>query len=208
MIVLPSRFLVLRPRIVVAGEDLTVKTPLWVEILTGFSYQREVHVCSRTQTVAFTEKRLWFSKKVRIVRFRDVVQVEYSHSEAPTSWNILGRAHDSIEWFHVGLRLRDSIRPLHVARFFGEGAAGDLGTWLMGDDMVDLKGTQEVESRVFVKMLCEIIGVGLARPFALTLDAEGRTWTCSQCGRRVPPKPRCLYCGGSAAASDGQSAST
>src|SRR5690606_40864488 len=103
MFALRSRFLVIRPRIATASGDLTVTTPLWIQGLLGFSYQREIHVCSRTETVAVTEKTFWFSKKLRIIRFRDVMQVEYLFSQAPTSWNILARAHDTFEWFCVGL---------------------------------------------------------------------------------------------------------
>jgi hypothetical protein len=69
---------------------------------------------------------------------------------------------------------------------------------MLGDSMIDLQGTQETDSLHYVNQLCELIGVGLSKPFAPVKDLEGRSWKCASCQRTVPPRRKCFYCGGSA----------
>ncbi len=198
MFVQRSRFFTVRPRIERLGRQLSISTPWLVQVLTAFAYRREVRVDGATQTIAIDERSFWFRRRLQLMRFRDVARVTYSFASAPTSWDFLGRAHDRVESFNVGIELHGSSEVVHITRFVGEGAVGSVSTWLLGDDLVDIEGTQEDESRVLVTELCERIGVGLGPTLQPVVDEGGRAWVCSRCGRRVAPKPKCLYCGGDA----------
>ncbi len=201
MLVHRSRFFTVRPRVERRGRQLSIATPWLTRVLTAFSYRRDVHVDSVTQTIVTTEKTFWFRRRTRVIRFREVARVTYSFASMPTSWDFRGHAHDELESFTVGLELQGSGEVVSVARFVGEGAVGSLSTWLLGDDLVDYEGTQEDDSRAFVTELCQRIGVGLGPALKPVVDESGRAWKCSRCGRRVAPKPKCLYCGGDAAPS-------
>lgn len=176
-----------------------VATRWYVRLLSGFSYLREVRFDTRLEVAFFRERTFWFFRSARTVRFREVDHVAYSFKGLATSWDILGRSHDSVESFSISLALKESGEVLFVTRFIGEGFAGDFGTWLMGDALVDLAGTQEEDSRVFVTNLCKVLGVNLGPKVEAAPDADGLKWSCSGCGRMVAPKPKCLYCGGKAA---------
>jgi hypothetical protein len=199
MFVQRSRFFTVRPRIERSGRLLSIVTPWLLQVLTAFAYRREVRVDGVTQTIAIDERAFWFVRRLRLVRFRDVARVTYSFSSATTSWDFLGRAHDRVESFTLGVELQGSSEVVRIARFVGEGAVGSVSTWLLGDDLVDIEGTQEDESRALVTELCERIGVGLGPTLQPVVDESGRSWNCRRCGRRVAPKPKCLYCGGDAA---------
>lgn len=189
--------LVARPRLRFGPDELVVVTSWIVRLISAFSYNMEIRANRRAQVVFLEETKFWFLLKRRVVRFRDIDHVKYSFRDAPTSWDLLGRIHDTVESFTVGLALKDSTEVIAVARFAGEGAAGGVSTWLLGDDLLDLEGTQADDSRRFVEELCKILDVSLG-PAALEppTDEHGMRWRCTTCCRSVPPKLRCLYCGG------------
>ncbi len=198
MFVLRSRAFSFRPRIERRGGGLSLGTPWLVQLLTLFAYRRDVHVGAATQGIVVVERTFWFRRLVRVIRFRDVRRVTYSFERLRTSWDLFGRAHDQLELFAVGLELHGTGEVVPLARFVGEGARGDISTWLLGDDLVDFAGTQEDESRVLVTELCRRIGVGLGPDEHGALRRTGPEWLCGGCGRRVAPRPKCLYCGGDA----------
>lgn len=175
---------------------LEISTPTVGRVASAFSYRRSVTIDRRRLTVRVLETRGWFFTTLRQLRFDDIDHISYAFSSFWTSWDWLGRPHDVLESFTVSLRLKTS-EELRVARFFGEGAAGDLSTWLMGDDLIDFAGTQEDESRQFVTTLREMLPVPFGpRTLPPKAGPDGRTWRCDACGRIVAPKPTCLYCGG------------
>jgi hypothetical protein len=199
MFVQRSRFFTVRPRVQRRGRQLSVTTSWLVQAFTAFAYRREVNVDEARRAIVIVERTFWLRRRVRLVRFSEVARVTYSFASAPTSWDFTGRAHDSVEAFTVGVELQGSGETVNVARFVGEGAEGSVVTWLLGDDLLDVEGTQEDDSRALVTELCRRIGVGLGPALQPIVDPSGRAWVCGRCGRQVAPKPKCLYCGGETA---------
>lgn len=50
----------------------------------------------------------------------------------------------------------------------GEGAAGGLDTWLTGDDLIDVEGTQADDSRELVRHLTDLLPVDLTPKLSST----------------------------------------
>lgn len=203
MFVLRAAFLSLRPRLERSGEVLEITTSFVIRVASAFSYRRSVLIDRRRRIVRIVETKAWFFTTVRQLRFEEVDHLAYSFSAFWTSWDFRGRVHDLYETFTITLKLKSS-EELRIVRYPGHGAAGDVSTWMMGDDLIDMAGTQAEDSRALVGQLVELLGVPLGpRGPAPRADAEGRTYKCSACGRAVAPKPRCIYCGGEAGPSVG-----
>lgn len=196
MFVLRSKYFGTGPSIRRSGEHIWITTHPLVRLLSMFSYVRRVHVDGSAGYVFLTERKFWLSRSSRTIPFKHVAGVRYTHGEVPTSWNIRGAIHDTVETFSIGLQLHDSGEVVSVARFSGEGSAGDAGTLLLGDDLLDFEGTQDSESRALVENLLEVIGVELSGSRSPAVPLGGLRWACLDCGRPVPPQPKCLYCGG------------
>jgi hypothetical protein len=195
--VLRSSHFSLKPRVRRAGQLLEVSTPTLLRVLTAFAFQRNVSIDLRKQTVYVFTTAAWFFSTHRRLKFEEIEHVAYSFGSVWTSWDWLRRVHDLIETFTIGLKLKDSAEVVHITSYIGQGAAGDISTWMMGDNLIDLAGTQEDDSRHFVKELCETLQTSLSPPAPPPkADSQGRTWTCAACGRAVAPRPTCLYCGG------------
>lgn len=196
MFVLRSSLFSLKPRVRRSGNLVEVTTPLLVRAMTGFALQRMVRIDSRRRSVDVFMSKVWFFRTHRRIRFDEIEHIAYSFSSTSTSWDLRGRVNDRIESFQVGFKLKASEEVIHVARYIGQGAIGDFSTWLLGDDLIDAAGTQEDDSRSFIGELGELLGVPLGPlPPAPRADSQGRSWQCSACGRKVAPKPTCLYCG-------------
>lgn len=160
MLIVRSPYLSLAPRVRRHGLQLWASTSLLVRVLTLWSYGRHVHVDAEARYVFLLERKLWVLTSTQLVRFRDIAHVSYRFVSVPTTWHWLGRVEDTFESFSVSLKLHDG-RSVLLARFVGEGAAGDLGTLVLGDDLWDFEGAQEDESRLFVAQLCELTGADL-----------------------------------------------
>ena len=207
MFVLRSSLFSLKPRVRRSGELLEVTTPALMRALTAFAFQRTVSIDSRKRTVYVFKTTAWFFSTHRRLKFEDVEYVAYSFDSIWTSWDWLGRVHGLVEMFTVGLKVKDSTEVVRIARYLGQGAAGDISTWMMGDDLIDAAGTQAEDSRLFVKELCDALQVSLGPPMLRpSTDSNGRAWKCSTCGRTVAPKPTCLYCGGTTGPAEGPGA--
>jgi len=161
LFVLRLRIASYRPRIRRERAELWVTTALWLQVLLLGSYRREVHVDGASRFVFVDERRFWLWKRRAVVPFRQVAHIAYGFSELPTAGDIHGGIHDSLERFDVHLARTDAEPAILVARFRGAGAMGDPGTWLLGDDLIDIEGTQERDSRDLVEHLVDILGVGV-----------------------------------------------
>jgi hypothetical protein len=109
---------------------------------------------------------LWLICRNRIVRFAEIQGVTYGYEDmSPAS--LLSYAHDSYDWFTVGLRLNDNSE-MHLFNFIGEGTFANNGPfpdWLYWEQFTfDISGNQEKQSRLFVDVLSKMIGVSVVPP--------------------------------------------
>jgi len=199
MIVFRLRALTLQPRVQLRGRRLTATTSGLLTWLALGAYALRVHVDGDAQYVHVHKRSFWFFTHSRVVPFKQILRIRYGYDGLPTSWDSFGNIHDEVERFRVSLELHSS-EQVHLGSFVGEGAAGSFTTLLTGDSLVDLAGTQDLDSRRFVEQLCAITGATLSGPPKRVTDADGRQWFCDACGRAVAPRPKCLYCGGQARA--------
>ena len=203
MLVLRLRAFSLQPSVWRRGKQLSATTSWLLRVLTLGAYARTIHVDGEARYIYLHERRFWLFVRSRVVPFKAIARVRYDFGELPILIDRTGRAHDTVEAFRVSLELKESEEQVPLTTFYGSGAAGDLFTLACDDTLLDLEGTQADDSRTFVAQLCELTGVTLAKPPVRLRDEEGKSWSCARCGRSVPPRPRCLYCGGPASPDTG-----
>lgn len=160
MFVLRWPFASYGPTVRRSGNQLWIRTPRLLQAWALGSYRREVHVDGDARFVFVDERRLWFFTKRTTVPFKKIRQISYRYRAWPTAWSILGHVHDEVERFEIGLLLEGMRVPMVVAAYRGEGAVGGVDTWLTGDDLFDVEGTQADDSRRLVRHLTEILPVG------------------------------------------------
>jgi hypothetical protein len=116
--------------------------------------------------VRIERRVLWVFVKRRRIPFDWIRAVTYGYADWSFSqW--FAQAFHTLDVFRVGLRLKDDTER-HFFTFFGEGTFKNdsvWADWVHGEKFfVDLSGTQERESRVFVELLSKLIGVGVVPP--------------------------------------------
>jgi len=130
------------------------RSNLLLSLLTFFLLFKRVVVDPTAKTVTIYRQILWLFPHIRRVDFGDIRKIDYNYSSLPTSWSFFFGTRDEVEWFTVKLQLYSGKR-IKLWTFFGEGAVqtGWTGTIFGGDEAIDYAGTQEDESRHFVKLL-------------------------------------------------------
>jgi hypothetical protein len=211
-----TRALSYAPRIVVADTWLMARTHrLWTLLSLG-SHQRVLRVDARSQRLWLRERR-WWRAVTRVLAFDEVDHIEYRFdpfvTELFTSFRdgrLTLESGDQLERYTLGLSLRNGER-LPLLSFVGEGSVmrGGIGV-LLGDEWLDMEGTQEEDSRALVRELIRLTGFGLG-PRAMREVAERIGTRCPKCGQLNTRREKCLYCGagleGAAAANASQGAS-
>jgi hypothetical protein len=190
------RFLTLRPRVRRDGDAVVVSTGFLPGLCSLFLSTNKAEFRPSQELVLLSYRRGYFFHTSRHLPFADVWYVDLSFGSMGTDWGLDGGGygrHDQVESFKVHLVTRDERRHF-VCAFRGEGAAntGWSGVLLGGDDVWDLSGTQESESRTFARNLAKLLGVSVGKP----LDDSIEMADCPGCGRATSPnRPTCLYCG-------------
>ena len=151
---LNNRFLSLSPKVEMVDGKLHSRSNLLFSLLTLFLLFKRVTVDPVAKTVTLHRQILWLFPHTSKIDFQDVQKIDYDYSSLPTNWGIFFGTKDEVEWFTVRLRLYTGKR-VNLWTFFGEGAVetGWAGTFFGGDEAVDFAGTQEEDSRYFVKAL-------------------------------------------------------
>lgn len=172
---------------------------LWTWLSLG-SYQRVLRVDARRERIWLRQRRGWRSV-TRELTFGDVDHIAYRFVPFVTQLFTSARdgrltleAGDQLERYSLELVLRGGeVLPLFA--FVGEGAVmtGGLGV-LLGDELLDLQGTQEEDSREVLRHLMRLTGLGLG-PRALREVAERIGSRCARCGQLSVQRAKCLYCG-------------
>ena len=157
------RWLSIGPRISKLDGKLFASTARRLQWLTLGLCLRRVVVDPQQQELTIVGRYFWFFRTRRRVRFREIEAVTYGYQD----WAMgacLDWAHDSLDLYSVGLRLYDGD-DLGLFHFFGDGAFIHDGTWpdwmYWEGCLLDMSGTQDRDSRLFVDLLSKMIGVGV-----------------------------------------------
>lgn len=146
------------------GHHFSARTPALLRVLTLFAYDRRLLVSRPAKMMRLTVTRWWFFRTVVELPTQRVRSVLYGYKDIGTSWSFspfwMGRL-DTVEKFRVGVALAEPAQNLDLYTFVGEGSqdTGWPGVILGGDDVVDVRGPQEQQSRHFVDRLCHALGV-------------------------------------------------
>lgn len=197
-----TRFLSLGPTVWTEDASLHLRAPILLRVLSLGSYCRNVVVDSRRRTISFRQRYLWAFSHERNVTFDEIDHLDYDYKGLPTGWSYFHGTTDEIETYVVSLVLKGTGERVPVATFHGEGAVctGWSGVLFSDDTALDLQGTQGDQSLSLVEGLRRILGVPLGKQIGPIRDAQGVQWRCTSCLRNSPPRrPKCQYCGASAA---------
>lgn len=158
------RLLALCPRIRKDDDTIVANTAWRVSVLSFGTIYRKCVINPQARTVSVSSRYLWVISRFREIPFSEIENVTYGYEDMSMD---LAFAHDSFDWFTVGLRLTDDTE-LHLFNFIGDGTFSNNGPfpdWSYWDEFAfDLSGSQETESRVFVELLATMVGVSVVPP--------------------------------------------
>ena len=160
-----SRLLTVVPRISRDGAKLVGRTSVKGFLLSLTLLYRTVVVDPDGQTISISARVFWLLREVHTIPFADVEKIIYRYEDMNPA-SALGLSGDTKDWFSVKLRVRGD-REIHLFHFFGEGGFQHgsldwLPSWMYWSErLFDMRGTQDDDSRAFVKQLERIIGVGV-----------------------------------------------
>ena len=202
-----SGIFTVKPKVRVEAEAIRARTNLLVQLLTLFSYSKHLRVDRRRRSIEVRNRWLWVLGGTRTIPFSNVDYIIYDMGTIPTSWSLFYGRTDEIERYKIGLMLKNPPKKVRLFTFTGEGAVetGLGGVLFAKDGWVDYRGDQDEASYDFVRLLRNVLGVGVNGPSptaaADEADAEQSaeisiTYRCSQCSRPARPgEQRCLHCG-------------
>lgn len=129
----------------------------------------KVIVDPHQKVISIRRRLAWLIPKKRTVPFKWIKSVTYGYAdENPDQYTALWGGWQTFDFFRVGLRLyprneRSEDEDLHLFSFFGEGTIahhGYLPDWLFWPaHAINIGGTQESTSKLFVEALSRLIGV-------------------------------------------------
>lgn len=156
-----SRLFSICPRVGKHDGSLVASTAWRLRLLTLGLISRSVLVDPKNKEVVVQRRYFWVFSRSRRIHFKSVEAITYGYQDWAPGGS-LPWSHDSIDLFSTGLRLHGG-EELHLFYFYGDGTFsndGPLPDWLYWEDyLVDMSGTQERESRVFVELLSKLIRV-------------------------------------------------
>jgi hypothetical protein len=155
------------PNVIKKKGKLVAATSLYLRILTLGAHYREVIIDPKEEVIRVRRRYVWFFKRAVRIPFGSVRAVTYgvSTSDAAVGWRM--GAHKAKEAFRVGLRL-SNFQEVHLFWFYGDGPFTNYGPWpdwlYWGEHVLDLRGTQECESRAYAEALSRLIGAPVEPP--------------------------------------------
>lgn len=160
------RLLSLCPRITKKSGKISAITSLRLRILLLGLIIRKVVIDMEQKRIVLDFRYAWFIRRRRSIAFGSIDTITYGYEDfSPGS--MFSVAHDSVDWFTVGLRLKDDSELL-LFNFIGDGTfynSGPLPDWLYWDEQLfDLTGSQTKESRAFVDLLANLTGASVGAP--------------------------------------------
>ncbi|MCM2370959.1 hypothetical protein [Aporhodopirellula aestuarii] len=148
------------PRIKKRGCCIVAKTAWRLRILLLGLAIREVEVDPQSEKIHLNSRYFWVLKRHHAFPYGDIEAITYGYQDNALggSWS----AHDSSDWFSVGLRLIGG-KQVHLFHFIGDGTFTNnsmFPDWMhRGERLFDLEGSQERESKAFVELLSTMVRV-------------------------------------------------
>jgi hypothetical protein len=196
--IVTTNLLAKNPAVFREGDRAVARTNWWLQLLTLFSYRKQVIIDRRRKQIEIDTRAFWFFRWKTRIPFSRIERLSYGFAAFGTEWGAFWERTDQVESFTVGLVLRAPEETLDLFSFRGEGSVqtGWTGV-LLGDSLVDFEGDQADASRSFVRILQEFTGASLTGPLPHIANQAGERFSCEQCKRPSPPnKKKCMYCGG------------
>jgi hypothetical protein len=149
----------LGPRISATKEGLVARSSRALEFLTLFSWRKRIELDAARRVLGVTTWEFWFKKRRRDFAFEEIRYVWRTARRVPTALNLTGETNDRLESFQIWLELRTGEK-VKLFSFLGEGSVkmGWKDTLLLGDDLVDLRGTQAEQSMAFAHQVAKLSG--------------------------------------------------
>jgi hypothetical protein len=127
----------------------------------AFAFGRDVLFDPARELILVDDRRFWFFQRRLKVPFLRVLKIQYDYEEVGPWLSLFRESGDTIDRFHVGLRLCAPEDDLVLFSFTGEGTGCDrsaLEVILPDLDPVDSTGDQEATSRNFLLLLKRFTG--------------------------------------------------
>jgi len=142
-----------------------------VRILSLGFWWRQVVVDRQARTVSIEQRTAWFFRRQEVFSFAQVAAVTYGYEDV-NPFAGFSVTHDAVDRYVVGIQIIGSDE-VGLFYFLGDGVFtndGPLPDWWYWDDYyTDFTGTQASESRLFVQLLSQMIGVTIT-PSTLTRE--------------------------------------
>jgi hypothetical protein len=162
-----SPFFSVCPFVYKAKGKLVARTPLYLQIWALGAFYREVIVDPKAQVVRVRRRYAWLFKRAFRIPFGSVRAVTYGYAGSGGEGGPWWGAYRTKDYYSVGLRLSD-FREVHLFGFSDEGGFanyGPLPDWLYWQEyLLDLRGTQDTESRAYAEALSGLIGAPVEPP--------------------------------------------
>ena len=159
------------------GNKLLINSNFLMDLLTLFSYRREIVVDPDLKTVSAMTKYLYFIESRREIKFSDLWYIDYEYQEVQTK-------HSSSDYYTASLVTRNE-RKIKLFTMKGQDSS-HLGR---GINIVD--GSYD-ESRWMVVEFSTVIGIPIGKPLPEGLEMV----PCEKCGRKLSAvSVKCLFCG-------------
>ncbi|QDU61904.1 hypothetical protein Pan216_27690 [Planctomycetes bacterium Pan216] len=154
------------PRVKEVKGKVVASTGWTFTILTLGTMLKWVTIDPKREKIFITRRYLWLLRFRKTISFKRVRAIIYGYDDLSPG-TITSVAHDSLDCFTVGLRLKDESE-MKLFRFFGDGVFTNDGPYhdllYWREYLRDRTGTQERESFVFAEVISELIDAPIDAP--------------------------------------------
>jgi len=137
---------VISPRVWVDNHRLYARTNMLIQVLSLFSYSKNVIVDRMDRIVTIRKRRFWFFFKVFGIPFKNIGSIDYSLG----IWTLI-----EVERFTISLCLLDTDKKVKLFSFMG---SEEIGIETVGYRLAELRENQDDASWKYLKFLQDFTG--------------------------------------------------